>query len=336
MRTFASEQGIELFRSGDGISHQIVAERRFASPGGLVVGSDSHTCTQGGLNLFATGVGSSDMAVAMLTGQLWFKVPESIQVRLEGALRPGVYAKDVALSLTRRLGADGANWCALEFTGPGLSCLTIGDRMTICNMAIETGAKTGIFEADQVLAEWHGGEVGFPVRPDPEAVYKQVVVLDLSALEPCVAAPHAVENVLPVSELSGTVIDQALIGTCTNGRLADLEEAARILRGRRIHPRVRMFVTPASREVFEQAIASGAISTLVQAGATILTPSCAGCTGGGFCGIPADGERVITAANRNFRGRLGNPNAFLYLASPATVAASAIAGEIVDCRTYLL
>ncbi|MFZ5825862.1 MAG: 3-isopropylmalate dehydratase large subunit [Bacillota bacterium] len=339
MRQFGREFGVEVLGPGEGICHQIIPERGYVSPGDLVLGTDSHTCTYGAYNMFGSGVGSSDLAAAMLTGTLWLKVPESIRIHVEGRLRPGVYAKDAILHLTRVMTADGATYAALEFDGPGLEHLSVGSRMTMANMAVEMGAKAGLFPYDRVLADWLAGRrlrrAPAPVAADPGATYQSELTLNLTDLEPQIACPHNVDNVRPVSEVAGTPIHQAVIGTCVNGRLEDIEEAARVLRGRRVHPEVRLFVTPASREVYLAAVRSGAIEVLLEAGAVMATPGCSGCTGGSHVAIPSDGENVISTANRNFIGRLGNPFASTYLASPAVVAAAAVAGKIVDCRNYL-
>lgn len=339
MRRFGREFGVEVLGPGEGICHQIIPERGHVVPGDLVLGTDSHTCTYGAFNIFGTGVGSSDLAAAMLTGTLWLKVPESVLVWVEGELPPGVYAKDAVLHLTGRLGADGATYAALEFQGPGLAGLSVGSRMTMANMAVEMGAKVGLFPYDEVLERWLAGRplrrAPAPVAADRGARYRAEITLDLSSLEPCVACPHNVDNVKPASAVAGTPIHQAVIGTCVNGRLEDLEEAAQVLRGRKVHPEVRLFVTPASREVYLAGLKSGAIEVLMDAGAVMATPGCSGCTGGSHVAVPADGENVISTANRNFLGRLGNPFANVYLASPAMVAAAAVAGKIVDCREYL-
>jgi 3-isopropylmalate/(R)-2-methylmalate dehydratase large subunit len=339
MRRFGREHGVEVLGPAEGVCHQIIPERGYAVAGDLVLGTDSHTCTYGALNAFGSGVGSSDLAAVLLTGTLWLKVPESIYVELTGALRPGVTAKDVILKLAGMLGADGATYKALEFHGPGLASLTVGGRQTIANMAVELGAKAGIFPYDEVLAAWFAERTTVrppePVCPDAGARYAQRVELDLSTLEPQVACPHNVDNVKPVSAVVGTPIQEVVIGTCTNGRFEDLAVAARILEGKQVHQNVRLFVTPASRQIYLQALRAGILETLLEAGAIINQPGCSACTGGSHVGVPSNGENVVTTANRNFVGRLGNPAANLYLASPATAAASALAGEIVDCRNYL-
>lgn len=349
MRRFGREHGVEVLGPGEGVCHQVIPERGYAMPGDLVLGTDSHTCTYGALNAFGTGVGSSDLAAVFLTGTLWLKVPESIHVELTGSFRPGVYAKDAILALAGRLGADGATYAALEFHGDGLAALSVAGRMTMANMAVELGAKAGLFPHDEVLARWlaernlvkAAAPVAAPVRPadpvaaDPGARYVERLQVDLASLGPQVACPHNVDNVRPISDVTGTPIQEAVIGTCTNGRLEDLAEAARILAGRKVHRDVRLFVTPASRAVYLAALRAGIIETLLETGAIINQPGCSACTGGSHVAVPSGGENVITTANRNFRGRLGNPEANLFLASPATVAASALEGRLADCRPYL-
>ncbi len=336
MREFTGEQGITLYDIGEGVCHQLMPEQGHVAAGDLVVGADSHTCTYGALNAFSTGVGSTDLAAAMVTGKLWFKVPETIRFECDGVLPPGVFAKDLILYLIGQVTADGATYKAAEYAGEAIAALSIDARMTISNMAIEMGAKAGLMEPDEKLKEWlaaHGRTDWNPVQPDADAVYNQVLRFDVSNLEPQVAKPHTVDNVSPISEVAGTPIQQAVIGTCTNGRLEDLRIAASVLAGRKVHPGVRLIVAPASRAIFLAAIEEGIISTLVEAGAAVVTPGCGPCVGT-HNGVPSDGENVISTANRNFKGRMGNSNAFVYLGSPATVAASAIGGEITDPRVY--
>ena len=339
MRRFAREYDVEILGPGEGVCHQIIPERGDAAPGDLVLGTDSHTCTYGALNAFGTGVGSSDLAAVFLTGTLWLKVPESIYVDLAGHCGPGVYAKDAILALASRLGADGATYAALEFHGDALTGLSVAGRMTMANMAVELGAKAGVFPCDEVLGHWlaerNTARPADPVAPDAGARYASRLRLDLASLEPQVACPHNVDNVRSISDVAGTPIKEAVIGTCTNGRLEDLAVAAGVLADRRIHRDVRLFVTPASRAIYLAALRAGIIETLLEAGAIINQPGCGACTGGSHVGVPSDGENVVTTANRNFKGRLGNPKANLFLASPATVAASALAGRLTDCRPYV-
>ncbi|RDV84019.1 3-isopropylmalate dehydratase large subunit [Ammonifex thiophilus] len=337
MREFAWEHGCHLYDVGDGVCHQVMVESGRVGPGCVVVGADSHTCTYGALGAFATGVGSTDLAAALISGRLWFKVPETIKVVCHGPLPPGVFAKDLILYLIGRFTADGATYKAVEYTGSAIKELSMEGRFTVANMAVEMGAKVGLMEVDEKTWEWlreHGGGEFTAFSSDPDAVYAKVVEFDLTSISPQVACPHRVDNVSPVEKVAGTKIDQAFIGTCTNGRLEDLRVAAQILAGRKIHPRVRLVVAPASRKVYLQAMREGILATLVEAGAAVVTPGCGPCVGT-HNGVPADGEVVVSTANRNFKGRMGNAKAEIYLASPATVAASAIAGEITDPRPFL-
>ncbi|NPV58243.1 MAG: 3-isopropylmalate dehydratase large subunit [Actinobacteria bacterium] len=337
MRDFAREQGVGLYDVGSGVCHCLLPEQGHVAPGDIVIGADSHTTTYGAINAFSTGVGSTDLAAAMLTGKLWFKVPESLRLELRGKLREGVYSKDVALFLAGELTADGATYMAVEYAGEVISSLSVEARFTISNMAVEMGAKAGIMEADEKTLTWMKGRVSRafkPAEPDRDARYREVREFDLGDLVPMVAEPHRVDAVRPVEEVEGTPVQEAVIGTCTNGRLEDLEVAARILAGRRVSPEVRLIVAPASRQVFMEAMEKGIVRALVEAGAAFVTPGCGPCVGT-HNGVPADGETVISTANRNFKGRMGNANAFIYLASPATVAASAVAGKITDPRRML-
>jgi 3-isopropylmalate/(R)-2-methylmalate dehydratase large subunit len=337
MREFSRKHGTPLHDS-EGICHQVLPEKGYVTPGSLVIGTDSHTCTYGALNAFSTGVGSTDFAVAMTYGKLWFRVPETLRIDLTGKLPAGVFSKDVILSLIGRLKANGAMYMAVEFCGDTISALSIESRSAICNMVVEMGAKAGIMPFDNTLDEWLRERVRRdfePVCADENAAYKEVLDYEVSNIGPQIARPHAVDDVVPVTEVGETKIDQANLASCTNGRLEDLRVAARILKGRKIHSGVRLNVVPASREVLLDALKEGIIQTLVESGANINNPSCKGCSGGAMFGVPADGENVITSSNRNFKGRLGNPKAFIYLASPATVAASALTGRITDCREFL-
>lgn len=339
MRDFAREHGCRLYDIGDGVCHQVMVESGKVGPGCVVVGADSHTCTYGALNAFATGVGSTDLAAALISGHMWFKVPETLRIVCHGILPRGVYAKDLILYLIGDLTADGATYMAVEYTGEAISALSQEGRFTVANMAVEMGAKAGLMEADEKTLAWiavHGGkpEDFTPVAPDPDAVYAAVREYDVSTLEPQVAKPHRVDNVAPLSSVAGLKIDQAFIGTCTNGRLEDLRVAAEILAGRKVHPRTRLIVAPASRRIYLAAMREGVLTTLVEAGAAVVTPGCGPCVGT-HNGVPADGEVVISTANRNFKGRMGNRNAEIYLASPAAVAAAAVAGEIVDPREFV-
>ncbi|MCL6635864.1 MAG: 3-isopropylmalate dehydratase large subunit [Peptococcaceae bacterium] len=337
MRDFAGKTGAKLHDIGNGVCHQVMVESGRVGPGCVVVGADSHTCTYGALNAFATGVGSTDLAAALISGHMWFKVPETIKIVCHGTLPPGVFAKDLILYLVGALTADGATYKAVEYAGEAIAALTMEGRFTVANMAVEMGAKAGLMEADEKVMRWISGRTSRaprPASPDPDATYREVLEFDLSDLGPQVAVPHRVDNVKPVEEVEGIPVQEAVIGTCTNGRLEDLEEAARILAGRRVSPEVRLVVAPASRQVLLRAMEKGIIQRLVEAGAALVTPGCGPCVGT-HNGVPADGENVISSANRNFKGRMGNSNAFIYLASPATVAASALAGCIADPREFV-
>jgi len=335
IREFARSQGIgKLYDIGCGVCHQLMPEQGHVHPGDLVIGADSHTCTYGALNAFATGVGSTDAAAVMRTGSLWLRVPSTASIVLDGELPRGVFAKDVILGVIGRVGASGATYMSMEFSGELVSSLGVDARMTICNMGVEMGAKTAMMESDGKTGEFVGGRCGNPVSPDPDASYAWEIEFDAGAMEPLVARPHRVDDVVPVGELAGTGIQQAFLGTCTNGRLEDLRVAAGMLRGNRVSEGTRLIVAPASREVLKGAIRDGTFEALVESGAVFVAPGCGPCVGT-HAGVPGDGESVISTANRNFKGRMGNGLASIYLASPATVAASAIAGEITDPRDYL-
>jgi 3-isopropylmalate/(R)-2-methylmalate dehydratase large subunit len=337
MRSFAKEQGMLMYDIGEGVCHQLVPEKGHVGPGSLVIGADSHTCTYGALNAFATGVGSTDLAAALISGKMWFRVPESLRFVCRGQLSAGVYSKDLILFLIGQVTADGATYMAAEYTGEAIGALSVDARFTIANMAIEMGAKAGLMEADDKVLAWvreHGNGNFEAASPDPEAEYARILEYDVSCLEPQVAKPHRVDNVASIGEVAGTAIQQAVLGTCTNGRLEDLRIASGILKGRRVHPEVRFIVAPASRRIYLEAMDEGIIQDLVRSGAAVVTPGCGPCVGT-HNGVPSDGENVISTANRNFKGRMGNSKAFIYLASPATVAASALAGAIADPREYL-
>jgi len=339
MREFAWRHGIKLYDVGCGICHQLMLEENVL-PGMLVLGADSHTTTYGALNVFSTGVGSTDLAAAMISGKLWLKVPETIKIVLNGKLPPGVYSKDIILYIIGKIGADGANYKAVEFTGTAIKNLSMDARFTISNMAVEMGAKAGLMEVDEKTVEWlqknrTGNAIHWTgIKSDRDARYERILEYELSKIEPQIAMPHAVDRVVPAGKVKGRRIDQVLIGTCTNGRLEDLKIAAKILKGRKVHPDVKLIVAPASKKIFLQAIKEGIIETFVRSGAAVLNPGCGPCVGT-HQGIPADGEVVLSTANRNFKGRMGNPDAFIYLSSPATAAASAIRGEITDPREFV-
>jgi 3-isopropylmalate/(R)-2-methylmalate dehydratase large subunit len=336
LRTFAVERGAHLFEPGSGICHQIVAEK-WAKPSQIIIGADSHTCTAGALGAFATGMGSTDVGAAMALGKTWLRVPETLRIEIAGQLQPMVLAKDVILRLIGLLGAEGAIYKALEFDGPVVEGMSVEERMTLCNMVVEAGAKTGLCAADEVtrgfLESQGRGADYVPLSPDPDASYERVITLDISDLSPQVAFPHFVDNVRTIEEAEDVSIDQIFIGTCTNGRLSDLRVAARILTGYKVHPRLRLLVGPASRRTYLAALREGLIETFVEAGAVILPPGCGACVGV-HQGILADGERCLSTQNRNFQGRMGNPQGEIFLASPATAAATAVRGEITDPREF--
>ena len=334
LRRFAKQMGSHIYEVGDGICHQLVAEY-FTSPGDIIVGADSHTVTAGALGSFATGMGSSDVAVVLALGKTWFRVPKSFLIDLKGTFPEGVYAKDLILYLVGQIGADGATYKALEFGGKALSQMSMSQRLTIANMSVETGAKVGLFPSDEIthnfLTAQGRGDGYKPLYANAKAVYEQVISVNLNELEPMLSYPDAVDRVFPVSKARGIRIHQVFIGTCTNGRLEDLAIASSILEGKKRHPDTRLLIAPASRQVLAQAIEKGYIRSLIDSGAVILSPGCAACLGV-HQGILADGEVCLSTSNRNFTGRMGNPEAAIYLASPATAAASAMKGEITDPR----
>ncbi|MBN1367356.1 MAG: 3-isopropylmalate dehydratase large subunit [Dehalococcoidales bacterium] len=337
IRKFAQQTGAMLSDVGEGVCHQRVAEL-FAKPGDLIVGSDSHTVMAGALGAFACGMGSSDIAIAMGLGETWFRVPETIKIELTGKSTKGVSAKDLILYLIGKLGADGATYKALEFSGSGLKNMPVADRLTVANMAVEAGAKNGIFPADELTRKYllsQGREADYQqLQPDTDAVYEQTIKINLPQLEPMVSKPHTVDNTATVREIQGIKVQQVFIGTCTNGRLEDLKLAANMLAGKKRHPQTRLIIGPASRSILQAAIKAGYIQTLLEAGAIIIPPGCGACLGL-HQGVLGAGEICLSTANRNFQGRMGSPDAFIYLASPATAAATAIRGEITDPREVL-
>jgi len=337
IRDFQKESGIKLYDVGCGICHQITPEQGHVVPGDLVIGADSHTCTYGAINAFSTGIGSTDLAAGWASGRLWFKVPETMKVLYNGKLPKGVYSKDLALKLIGDIRADGATYMALEIYGQAIDEISVDARFTISNMAIECGAKAGLMEADQKVLEWvkaHAKKKPKPVSADKDAKYAKTVEIDVSKLEPQIAKPHTVDNVVPISKLGNVPVQQGLIGTCTNGRLEDFEIAAQILKGKKVKDGCRLILAPASKQILLDMIKQGIYQQLLEAGAVAVTPGCGPCVGT-HNGVPSDGENVISTANRNFKGRMGNVNAFIYLGSPATVAASMIEGKIADPRKYL-
>lgn len=330
IRDFVNQQGIKKFHDvGEGICHQVMSYH--AKPGMIIVGSDSHTCTAGAFNSLAAGIDRTESAGLWKRGNTWFRVPESVRIILKGRLQPGVYAKDISLWIIGMIGSAGANYMSIEFHGDGVRHLSIPERMTLANLASEMGAKNAVFPPDQVLEEFLGEKIDNGVWADEDAVYEKEIEIDLAELFPLVAAPHHVDNVKAVSEVQGTKLQQGLIGTCTNGRLEDIRIAAEILDGRKIADGFQLLVIPASREIYLEMIEEGITARLMNAGASVLAVSCGPCLGTGQ-GIPADGFTVISTANRNFKGRMGNKEARIFLASPACVAYSAIAGEITDPR----
>ncbi|WP_101550739.1 3-isopropylmalate dehydratase large subunit [Anaerotruncus massiliensis (ex Togo et al. 2019)] len=331
-REFAGKYGIEHFFDVGrmGIEHALLPEQGIVAPGELIVGADSHTCTYGALGAFSTGFGSTDMAAAMATGKCWFKVPSAIRFNLTGKPGRWVSGKDVILHIIGIIGVDGALYKSMEFGGEGLGNLSMDDRLTIANMAIEAGAKNGIFEVDEVTLAYEKGRVDRPFEiyaPDPDAVYDAVYDIDLSAIRPTVSFPHLPENTRTIDEVGEVRIDQVVIGSCTNGRMSDLAAAAEILRGRRVADGVRCIVIPGTQQIYKEAMEAGYLSDFIEAGCAVSTPTCGPCLGG-YMGILAEGERCVATTNRNFVGRMGHVKSEVYLASPAVAAASAVAGKI--------
>ncbi|UCG25195.1 MAG: 3-isopropylmalate dehydratase large subunit [Chloroflexota bacterium] len=325
MRVFSEQFGCRLYDVGQGICHQLMVENRHVRPGEIFVGADSHTPTYGALGALAVGVGSTDLAAVLLTGQIWLKVPETIRIELDGEFPKGVTAKDLILFLVGQLGLSGATYKIVEFSGQALHDLSLASRMTIANMSAEMGAKSGLVDPTNLSLPYPF----VPVFPDDGAQYSAQYRFDVSALQPQVAAPHSPDQVSAVAEVAGKAVDQAFIGSCTNARLEDLRMAARILKGKKLHPRVRLIIAPASKRIFDAALEDGTAATLSAAGAVFITSGCGPCVGT-HQGVPGDGEVIISSTNRNFRGRMGNRNAAVYLGSPAVVAASALQGQIAD------
>lgn len=335
VREFVKLEGVENFYDmKEGICHQVLPEKGHVLPGMLIVGTDSHTTTYGALGAFSTGIGATEMAAVWATGELWLKVPETLRLDLQGTLGPSVHAKDVILHVIGQLGADGADYRCVEFTGAVVDALSVSGRMVLSNMSVEMGAKAGVCFPDgktetylkaRAKAEWTA------VRSDEDAAVEKVLEMDLNAIGPQVACPHAVDNVRAVEDLEGIPLDQAVIGSCTNGRLEDLDAAEKVLRGRKVADSTRLIIVPASREVYLLAVEKGLVASFLRAGAVVTNPGCGPCLGA-HQGLLAPGERCIATTNRNFQGRMGSPQAEVYLASPETVAASAVAGFITDPR----
>ena len=337
MRQFGRDYRCLVSEVGEGVCHQLVAER-YARPGDVIVGADSHSVTSGALGAFGTGMGSSDVAVAMALGKNWFRVPETLRVNLTGMLGDMVGSKDLMLDLIGVIGADGATYMSLEFGGLGVDTLSVADRLVVSNMAVEAGAKVGLFPSDERTREYlaaMGRAADYaPLAPDADARYAREIAVALDLLIPVVSCPHAVDNVHPAVELGSVRVDQVFVGTCTNGRIEDIEIVARMVAGRKKASHTRLLVAPASRGIMLQAVERGYITTLVEFGAVILPPGCAACLGL-HQGILGDGEVCLSTANRNFKARMGNPDSFVYLASPATAAATALRGVITDPREML-
>ncbi len=328
MRDFAREHGI-TFYEGEGVCHQVMMEKH-VRPGELIFGADSHTCAYGALGAFGTGVGCTDYLYAMVTGTSWLLVPETLRFNLKGRLPEGVYARDLILTIIGRIGANGANYKAMEFAGEGLATLTMADRISICNLCVEAGAKTALMEVDDTAMAYlteHGRTPKAVFTSDPDAVFAKVYDIDLSEIRPIVAKPHFVDNVVPAEECLGVHIDEAFLGSCNNGRIEDLRVGAAVIKGKKVAPKVRFLVVPASRAVYKQAMLEGLLDIFMEAGAIVMNPNCSVCWGA--CqGVIGEGETLISTGTRNFKGRAGHKDSFVYLASAATVTASAIAGEI--------
>ena len=332
MRDFArAQQIVHYYEVGRvGIEHALLPEQGLVAPGEVIIGADSHTCTYGAVGAFSTGVGSTDMAVGMATGECWFKVPEAVKVVLKGKMKPWVSGKDVILHLIGEIGVDGALYQSLEFTGDGVASISMDGRLTIANMAIEAGAKNGIFPVDDVCRAYLAERVTRPYtafEPDEDAEYAKVVEIDLDRLDLTVALPHLPENTKPARECTDLAIDQVVIGSCTNGRISDMRVAAQILRGHKVSDRVRCIVIPGTQQVVKDCLSEGLVDVFIDAGAIFTMPTCGPCLGG-FCGVLADGERAVSTTNRNFVGRMGHTGSEIILASPAVAAASAIMGRV--------
>lgn len=329
MRQFSEEQNIKLYDIGDGICHQLMIENKHANPGQLILGADSHTCLYGAVGAFSTGVGSTDLAGAMMTGKTWIKVPETILIEINGELQPSVSAKDIVLYVVGKVGIQGATYDAIEYKGSTIEALSLDSRMTIASMSIEMGAKAGIIHTLGLKLDQEFEHI----LPDEDAIYKKVIQIDATKITPQVAIPHSPDNVRSINEVKEINIQQAFIGSCTNGRLEDLHAAAQILEGKHIHPKVRLLIAPASRQVFLNALADGTVQTLTEAGATFLPSGCGPCVGT-HLGVPGNDEVIASSTNRNFQGRMGNRNSNIYLGSPAFVATAALNGKISNPQQY--
>lgn len=334
MRTFARDQEItNYFEVGEmGIEHALLPEKGIVTAGEVIIGADSHTCTYGALGAFSTGVGSTDMAAGMATGKSWFKVPSAISFNLKGKPSEWVSGKDIILHIIGMIGVDGARYKSMEYSGEGVSSLSMDDRFTMANMAIEAGAKNGIFPVDEKTVQYikeHGGRSYTAYEPDEDAEYDEVYEIDLSAIRPTVSFPHSPDNTKTIDEVEKVMIDQVVIGSCTNGRLDDMSVAAKVLKGKKISKGVRTIIIPATQEIYLESLRRGYIQTFIEAGAVVSTPTCGPCLGG-YMGILAENERAVSTTNRNFVGRMGHPTSEVYLASPAVAAASAVMGYIVS------
>jgi 3-isopropylmalate/(R)-2-methylmalate dehydratase large subunit len=335
VRRFVAEQGITHFHDvGCGVCHQVMVENHYIRPGLAYVGTDSHTTSYGALSAFSTGIGATEMAAVWATGKIWLRVPETLRLILHGKFPPGVYAKDLILRIIGDVTAEGANYMAVEFDGEAMEWMSISERFTLCNLSMEMGAKSAACPPNKILKDYLGKDYTDALWSDPQAGFTSTRDYDLAKLVPVVSVPHQVDNVKPVAELAGLEINQVFLGSCTNGREDDMAIAAKILKGRKIHPRVRLIIAPASRKVMLDSIASGDLPELIRAGGTIITPGCGPCLGA-HQGLLAAGERALATSNRNFKGRMGSPDAEVYLGSPATAAASALAGVITDPREFV-
>ena len=335
-REFVARHGIKYFADVNcGISHQVLPEWGLVKPGDFIVGCDSHSTSYGAFNAMSVGLAATDSAIILATGKNWFRVPESIRIDVTGELKPPITSKDVILKILSILGTDGANYQSIEFHGPTIDKMSVGSRLTMCNMGVEAGAKSAIMQMNDAVKKWvekrTPGGSGRAVSPDADAEYSDRYSIDVKGLDPYVATPHSPANGIPVNEIEKVEIDQAFIGSCTNGRLEDLELAARIVKGKKVHPSVRFIITPASTETYLKAMNAGLIEILIRAGGVVTNSTCGACVGG-HLGVLGPGEVCVSSTNRNFKGRMGHPDAEIYLASPATVAASALTGRITDPR----